>query len=422
MKLNGKIIKKTDQEFHFNDVDWKKNLKYEGELESEEGKIYKFEYGAVKFSLFNLQLGLKVSFELTSDKNGNKIVRNIDKYPADYGFLLSHDDRKKRGIFKAYEKEEIEYFDYNVRDEDEPIFGSLYVFDTITNRKEKYSNTYYPIGTESDSDVFEVGQIRKGVVKNITEYGGFINIGHPTSEGLLHCKEIVWSDVKIDAFKYLRVGQSIDVLITKIIEGDRTKIDLSAKALIKPPEEIITIHRALNIFRIDKMHQKIVNDLVLDIAEREDILPEAKISAINIIKSNPDLYKKHRNSTLPILYEYCKQQLLHHLSGLQFDMAFYLLQEYATYDISILELLDKFPEPFLSKLNSVSVDFDMQADKEDLEPYLLSIKSQCEISDAKEYLDLTKNIFDENNLERIEILKNKIGLKPSIILDGVSND
>ena len=103
-------------------------------------------------------------------------------------------------------------------------------------------------------------------------------------------------------------------------------------------------------------------------------------------------------------------------------MAFYLLQEYATYDISILELLDKFPEPFLSKLNSVSVDFDMQTDKEDLEPFLLSIKSQCEISDAKEYLDLTKNIFDENNLERIEILKNKIGMKPSIILDGVSND
>ena len=28
----------------------------------------------------------------------------------------------------------------------------------------------------------------------------------------------------------------------------------------------------------------------------------------------------------------------------------------------------------------------------------------------------------ENNLERIEILKNKIGMKPSIILDGVSND
>ena len=33
-----------------------------------------------------------------------------------------------------------------------------------------------------------------------------------------------------------------------------------------------------------------------------------------------------------------------------------------------------------------------------------------------------KNIFKENNLERIEILKNKIGLKPSIILDGVSTD
>jgi len=419
LKLNGKIIKKTDEKFYFDKTNWKKNFKYKGELESEKGEIYKFEYRAVKFSLFNLQIGLNVSFDLTSDKNGNEIVKNIDKFPVDYGFLVSHDEREKRGLFKAYKKESIEFSDNNVREEDEPIFDSLYVFDTIINKEEENRKKLIEDGIKSDSDIFEVGQIRRGTVKTTFENYAFINIGHPTSNAFLHWTELVWSKEKVFVFKLLRIGQSIDVLITKIEtnEEGKTKIELSMKALIELPT-----HRAYNIFRINKMHPKIINDLVSDIASRDNILPEVKIRAIYIIKNNPDLYKQHRDSTLPILYEYCKQQLLHHLSGLQFDMAFYLLQEYATYDISILELLDEFPQEFLSQLNSSNVNSDIEEYKEDLEPFLLSIKNQCEISDTKEYLDLTKNIFDENNLERIEILKHKIGLKPSIILDGANND
>jgi len=422
LKLKGKITKKTDQKFYFDDANWKKNLQYEGELESEEGNTYSFKYYSVRFSLFNLQIGLNISFDLTTDSNGKKIVKNIEKQPADYGFLVSHNERFHNGIFKTYEKEIVEFYDYNVRDEDEPIFDSLYVFDTITTQKEKYNNSFYKIGEENDSENFEVGQIRKGTVKNITDFGGFISIGHPTSDGLLHCKEIIWTDEKVNPYNYLRVGQSIDVLITRIIDGDRTKIDLSAKALIEPPEESFTHHRAVNIFRIDKMHPKIINELVLDIAGRDDVLPEAKIRAIHIIKNNPDLYKQHRDLTLPILFEYCKKQLFYHLDGLQYEMAFYLLQEYATYDISILELLDKFPEPFFSKLNSISIDYDSVIDDEDLDPYLFSIKNRCSIKDAKEFLELSKDFFNETNFGRIELLKDKIGIKPSIILDGVNND
>ena len=42
LKLKGKITKKTDQKFYFDDANWKKNLQYEGELESEEGNTYSF--------------------------------------------------------------------------------------------------------------------------------------------------------------------------------------------------------------------------------------------------------------------------------------------------------------------------------------------------------------------------------------------
>ena len=417
MRLNGKITKKTDQKFYFSDKNWDKNLIYEGEIVSEDLKTYSFKYREVKFSLFNLQIGLNISFELTMDKNGNEIVKSIDKFPEDYGFLTYHDETKKKGCFQTFEKDKVNFFDANVRDEDEPIYDSLYVFDTIVSEGKKYNNSMYTIGELSDSDVFEVGQIRTGTVKNILNYGGFVDIGHQENDGLLLAQEIIWTNEKVDANQYLRSGQSIDVLITKIKrENDKTKITLSAKALIDPPGELITNHRAMNIFRVSKMKTHIINEKVMEIAKREDILPKVKIYAIAIIKDNPDLYKEHRNTTLPKLYDDCKKQLLNHIDNLDFDHAFPLLQEYATYDISILELLEKFPEPFLFKLKSLSVDVDEQENEDDLDAFLFASKNNCSIADAREYLDISKDIFNVNNENNFELLKNRIGLEPSIIL------
>jgi predicted RNA-binding protein with RPS1 domain len=418
VRLNGIITKKTDQKFYFSDKNWEKNLIYEGEIVSEDWKTYSFKYRELKFSLFNLQIGLNISFELTMDRNGNEIVKNIDKFPEDYGFLTYHDERRKKGCFRTFEKDKVKYFDANVREEDEPIYDSLYVFDTITSEGKKYNNSMYTIGEHSVSDVFEVGQIRTGTVKNILNYGGFVDIGHPENDGLLLAQEIAWTNEKVDANQYLRSGQSIDVLIAKIKkENDKTKITLSAKALIDPPDEVITNHRAMNIFRVSKMKTHIINEKVMEIAKREDILPEVKIYAIAIIKDNPDLYKEHRNTTLPKLYDDCKKQLLNHIDNLDFDHAFPLLQEYATYDISILELLEKFPEPHLLKLKSLSVDVDEQEYEDDLDAFLFASKNNCSVADAREYLDISKDIFNVNNENNFELLKDKIGLEPSIILN-----
>jgi predicted RNA-binding protein with RPS1 domain len=417
MKLNGKITKKTNNKLFFG-RNKKKNFKHHGEMESEDSKTYPFKYSEVQFSLFNLQIGLNVSFEVTENSKGNKIVKNIEKFPEDYGFLAFHNEKYHKGHFHTFEKENVEFFDSNVRDEDEPIYDSLYVFDTITSEGEKYNNSMYTIGKHSKSDVFEVGQIRSGTVKNVLNFGGFIDIGHQENDGLLLAQEITWTDERIDANQYLRSGQSIDVLITKIKkENDKTKITLSAKALIDAPDEVITNHRAMNIFRVSKMKTHIINEKVMEIAKREDILPEVKIYAIAIIKDNPDLYKEHRNTTLPKLYDDCRKQLLNHIDNLDFDHAFPLLQEYATYDISILELLEKFPEPHLLKLKSLSVDVDEQEYEDDLDAFLFASKNNCSVADAREYLDISKDIFNVNNENNFELLKDKIGLEPSIILN-----
>ena len=423
MTFKGKITKKTDQQFYFDAANWKKNLQYEGELESEEGKTYTFKYIAVKFSLFNLQLGLKVIFDLTSDRNGNKIVRNIEKHSGDYGFLVSHNDREHIGIFKTFEKDNVEFFDYNVRDEDEPIYDSLYVFDTITTEERKYNNSMYSVGEHSESDDFEVGQIRKGTVDKIMVYGGFIDIGHPDNNGLLVAQEIIWTDERINARQYLRIGQGIEVLITNIFTANgKTKISLSAKALIDPPEETIINHRAMNIFRLSKMKTHIISEKVIDIAQRDDILPEVKSYAISVVKNNPEIYKQHRKSTLPKLYEDCKKQLLSHIDNLDFDLAFPLLQEYATFDISILELIERFPAPFIERLKSLTVDIDTETANNDLDAFLFSTKNNCSITDARAYLDLSEDIFNEHSKNNLELLRNRIGLQPSIQLDEKDYD
>tara|TARA_B100000965_G_scaffold404801_1_gene436650 strand:- start:683 stop:1990 length:1308 start_codon:yes stop_codon:yes gene_type:complete len=67
----------------------------------------------------------------------------------------------------------------------------------------------------------EEGQIVKGVVKNITDYGAFIDLGG--LDGLLHITDISWSRVTNPA-EHLNLGEEIDV---KILSFDKEKLRVS---------------------------------------------------------------------------------------------------------------------------------------------------------------------------------------------------
>ena len=77
-----------------------------------------------------------------------------NKFPEDYGFLSFHNDRSHKGHFYTYEKEKVDFFDGNVRDEDEPIE------DNETSSKENI-DAEKPTENEStplDSELNEVGE------------------------------------------------------------------------------------------------------------------------------------------------------------------------------------------------------------------------------------------------------------------------
>jgi polyribonucleotide nucleotidyltransferase len=80
--------------------------------------------------------------------------------------------------------------------------------------------------------VAEVGQIYKGTVKRVVEFGAFIGI-LPNQDGLLHVSEIAHERVQ-NVEDHLKEGDLVEV---KVLEIDRAgKIRLSRKALIDPPE------------------------------------------------------------------------------------------------------------------------------------------------------------------------------------------
>jgi small subunit ribosomal protein S1 len=79
----------------------------------------------------------------------------------------------------------------------------------------------------------EVEQVRKGVVKNITDFGAFIDLGGV--DGLLHITDMSWGRVSHPS-EMVELGQEIDVKVLDI-DWDRERISLGLKQLQPYPWE-----------------------------------------------------------------------------------------------------------------------------------------------------------------------------------------
>jgi small subunit ribosomal protein S1 len=77
----------------------------------------------------------------------------------------------------------------------------------------------------------EEGQVIDGVVKNITDYGAFVDLGG--IDGLLHVTDIAWRRVNHPS-EVLTVGQTVKVKIVKINQ-ETHRISLGMKQLLEDP-------------------------------------------------------------------------------------------------------------------------------------------------------------------------------------------
>ena len=140
------------------------------------------------------------------------------------------------------------------------IEGFLHISEISWDKRVKNPNEYLNIGDEIDVEVLEidtknkklrvslknllpkpfeefmkkykVGDVVKGVVTSLTDFGAFVKID--SIEGLLHNKDVAWE--RADAKDVLNIGDEVEVKIVKI-DKESEKVSLSRKALLKSPLE-----------------------------------------------------------------------------------------------------------------------------------------------------------------------------------------
>lgn len=81
----------------------------------------------------------------------------------------------------------------------------------------------------------EEGQVKRGVVKNLTEYGAFVDLGG--LDGLLHITDMAWRRVRHPS-EVVNVGDEIDVKVLKF-DRERVRVSLGLKQLTEDPWQAI---------------------------------------------------------------------------------------------------------------------------------------------------------------------------------------
>lgn len=81
----------------------------------------------------------------------------------------------------------------------------------------------------------EEGQKREGVVKSLTSYGAFVDIGG--MDGMIHISELSWNRIKHPS-EVVKVGDTVEVTVKKL-DPETKKISLGFKKLEDNPWEIL---------------------------------------------------------------------------------------------------------------------------------------------------------------------------------------
>jgi small subunit ribosomal protein S1 len=100
-------------------------------------------------------------------------------------------------------------------------------------------------------DSIQPGQVRKGVVKNITDFGAFIDLDG--MDGLLHITDMSWGRISHPS-EMLKQGEEVQVMIIEV-NRDKERVSLGLKQTTKNPWD--EIDRKFPVG--SKVHGKVVN-------------------------------------------------------------------------------------------------------------------------------------------------------------------
>src|SRR5439155_1120395 len=143
---------------------------------------------------------------------------------------------------------------------------------------------------EETLKVLEEGVILEGTVKNITDYGAFVDLGG--IDGLLHVSEMEWTKRVVHPSKLLSVGEEVEVVILDIDPGHR-RISLGLKQVGPNPWELVRLNHPVG----SRIHGKIksITDFGVFVEVEDGIDGLVHISDLHWtkkVKHPSELYKK----------------------------------------------------------------------------------------------------------------------------------
>jgi ribosomal protein S1 len=119
------------------------------------------------------------------------------------------------------------------------------------------------------------GQVRSGVVRRITEYGAFIDLGGV--DGLLHITEMSWSYISHPS-DVLHVGDNLDVMVLKI-DKEKDRISLGLKQILPDPWDEVGRKYQVGDMATGKVTRVVAAGAFFRLAEGiEGIIPNAELS------------------------------------------------------------------------------------------------------------------------------------------------
>ena len=156
----------------------------------------------------------------------------------------------------------------------------------VLSRKAILSNTLMEQRQQVLSEL-DVGMVLEGVVKNITDFGAFIDLGG--IDGLLHITDITWGRINHPSDK-LSIGETVSV---KVIDFDveKVRVSLGMKQLTQEPWEAIDVK-----YPVDQVVKgKVVNMMnygaFVELEEGvEGLIHVSEMSWIRHIKHPSDLF------------------------------------------------------------------------------------------------------------------------------------
>ena len=87
------------------------------------------------------------------------------------------------------------------------------------------------VDLEALIETLKEGSVVKGIVKNITDYGAFVDLGG--IDGLLHITDLAWKRIKHPS-EILNIGDEIDARVLKF-DKDKNRVSLGLKQLDEDP-------------------------------------------------------------------------------------------------------------------------------------------------------------------------------------------